>query len=128
MTSLSLQPASVSASLGWNEVDYSPSGSGVSSITAPSKGRAAGGRRKIHVCGDCKYQTYHLSNFKDHRRIHTGDYIKCPLCPCRFFSRSNYGSHMKGHAGLLKCKTCGKQYTSLTGLQCHKRVCGSQFH
>ncbi|XP_041369096.1 histone-lysine N-methyltransferase PRDM9-like [Gigantopelta aegis] len=77
-------------------------------------------QRKMYVCSVCEYKTCYLSHFMDHKRTHTGDHIKCHLCPRTFAGRSNYSSHMKAHAGLLVCTICGKGYSSRIGLIRHQ--------
>ena len=93
-----------------------------SRLNHSSQLETTGLKRKRFQCPFCTYQTLKVSHYKDHQRIHTHDYIKCHLCPREFASSSNYGRHMKAHAGLIKCEICGKQYWSITGLNHHRKI------
>ncbi|XP_041371268.1 zinc finger and BTB domain-containing protein 17-like isoform X14 [Gigantopelta aegis] len=79
--------------------------------------------RKIHKCKFCDYQTPRKSDIVRHERTHTGNYLQCHLCPRTFSDKSHLIYHLQGHAGLLKCKKCGKDYKSICGLTYHKKMC-----
>ncbi|XP_041370119.1 zinc finger and BTB domain-containing protein 20-like isoform X8 [Gigantopelta aegis] len=78
-------------------------------------------KRKVHKCNMCSYETYYTTSLDKHIIIHSGDYLKCSICPSRFTSRTALHYHMKGHAGMLACTVCGKKYTSYAGLSRHKK-------
>ena len=78
--------------------------------------------KKVLKCDKCDYTTLYLTNLKRHRNAHLGTYFPCNLCQKVLKDKYELNSHLKGHAGLLTCNTCGRHYTSVSGLNCHKRT------
>ena len=78
-------------------------------------------KRKVHHCDQCDYVTFYTTNLLSHKKKHTGDFIKCPLCPKLSGNKYEYTYHMKGHTGELSCGVCGKMYGSHQGLSVHKK-------
>ncbi|XP_041370118.1 myoneurin-like isoform X7 [Gigantopelta aegis] len=77
---------------------------------------------QLLTCDQCSYQTKYRTNFLRHKRIHSGNYLQCHLCPRQFSDQSHLIYHLKGHAGMLMCLICNRKYTSIAGLQYHKKT------
>ncbi|XP_041371257.1 zinc finger protein 236-like isoform X4 [Gigantopelta aegis] len=78
-------------------------------------------RIRTHKCDECSYQTFYTTNLLKHKRVHSGDYLMCPICPRRYSDQGQLSYHLMGHAGTLLCQVCGKKYTSMSGLHNHRR-------
>ncbi|XP_041371272.1 early growth response protein 1-like isoform X17 [Gigantopelta aegis] len=77
---------------------------------------------KRFPCSFCSYQTNRKADFTRHERTHTGNFLKCHLCPRQYSDKSQLAYHLKAHAGLLKCKICGKKFPSINSFRTHKKV------
>ncbi|XP_041371273.1 Krueppel-like factor 12 isoform X18 [Gigantopelta aegis] len=78
---------------------------------------------KIQKCNYCLYQTLKKSHLTRHERTHTGNYLQCHLCPYKFSDQSHLNYHLRGHAGLLTCKICDKNFTTIFSLKYHEKKC-----
>ncbi|XP_041371269.1 early growth response protein 1-like isoform X15 [Gigantopelta aegis] len=78
--------------------------------------------KKKHPCSHCDYQTDRKADLTRHERTHTGNFLKCHLCPRQYSDKSQLTYHLKAHAGLLKCDTCGKQFSAIGVLRRHKKI------
>ncbi|XP_041370155.1 zinc finger and BTB domain-containing protein 46-like isoform X13 [Gigantopelta aegis] len=72
-------------------------------------------------CSYCSYKSNYSHGLKRHQRIHTGDFLRCHLCPSHFTEKYELTLHLKGHTGNLACKTCKKKYISKKGLNNHMK-------
>ncbi|XP_041368295.1 uncharacterized protein LOC121382774 isoform X4 [Gigantopelta aegis] len=79
-------------------------------------------RKKVHKCDHCSYESIQMGNLKRHKRIHSGDFFMCHLCPCHFSDSHHLRLHLKGHDGKLKCQFCFKQFASKHGLDVHMKL------
>ena len=79
-------------------------------------------RTRVHKCDECSYETFYTTNLIKHKRVHSGDYFQCPLCPSKYSDKGQLSYHMMGHAGALSCNICGKKYVSVSGLYHHRKL------
>ncbi|XP_041371263.1 early growth response protein 1-like isoform X10 [Gigantopelta aegis] len=79
-------------------------------------------KRKTHKCDLCNYETRYTTNLLKHKRVHSGEYLHCHICPRRFSDSGQLSYHLQGHAGTLKCNVCGKKYGSFSGLNLHRKI------
>ena len=77
--------------------------------------------KAMFSCKQCGYGTMHKGSLTRHQRIHTGEFIRCHLCRCRFLEKYKYVKHLEGHAGHLVCKVCGKRFTHIDALKSHEK-------
>ena len=73
-----------------------------------------------YKCSHCDFQSAYRFTLERHQKKHTGDFYFCHMCSCKFYDKYHLNCHLKGHAGELKCRYCGKNFTSMTGLQNHE--------
>ncbi|XP_041370115.1 serendipity locus protein H-1-like isoform X4 [Gigantopelta aegis] len=79
------------------------------------------GTRLMHKCDLCGYQTMKTTNLERHKRVHSGNYLQCHLCPSKFSDKSHLNYHLMGHAGTLRCKFCQMKCSSYNGLKYHQK-------
>ena len=72
-------------------------------------------------CNQCSYRSNFRQGLNRHHRIHTGDFLRCHLCPNRYTAKSDLMVHLQGHSGKLECKPCKKKYISKIGLSKHMK-------
>ena len=76
-------------------------------------------------CQFCPKEFKHVSDLRQHERVHTGDRpFKCHVCGKSFTQSGDLGRHKGIHTGERqhKCKTCGTSFTQSSNLRRHERI------
>lgn len=85
-------------------------------------------KKKVYVCGECKFRTNLPSDLKAHFLVHLEQNISnkpertCSICNITFERVARYQSHMKSHensVGPLNCSYCGIQLHDKLHLRNH---------
>ena len=75
-------------------------------------------------CHECDKMFSKAKMLKQHKRVHTGNLLKCRFCGKEFVYDQRYAVHMRRHKGILPfmCDTCGERFPEKPQLRKHSLV------
>ncbi|VIP00429.1 Uncharacterized protein BM_BM17249 [Brugia malayi] len=79
----------------------------------------------------CTMVTKNYSEYVAHRKTHGQPFIyecRVPGCERIFQHESSFCNHKQTHEPHHQCKCCGKFFSTMYGLQRHKKLCPTKFH
>lgn len=80
---------------------------------------------KKFLCQECGFSTSHVSTFRFHNRIHSGNLMKCDVKNCTFQTtrKSNLVQHKLTHSKEKphQCEICGRAFSLAKNMRRHAR-------
>lgn len=80
---------------------------------------------KKFLCQECGFSTSHVSTFRFHNRMHTGNLMKCDVKSCTFQTtrKSNLVQHKLTHSKEKphQCEICGQSFSLAKNMRRHAR-------